>query len=153
MNDYLVTLDNDNAVKRAEYLGMNHRYYLDNGTIQWFRDEDDYNLFKTLSLNEKFFDRGCRRVSDFIGQVVLRGLTHISLFYYEEQWWGQRKPIGPWLLREMSIFPRTPVRIYRSATCPWWDSVTIYFDLCEDNGLIYPTKMENPMADLIHHRV
>lgn len=153
MNDYLVTLNSGLAAKRAEYLGMGYRVDLENGTIQWFRNREDYDLFVVLSNREKTFDRGCRRVSDFIGEIVLRGFSHVSLFYYEEQCWGRRRAIGPWLLGEMPIFPRTPVRIYRSATCPWWDSVTLYFDYCEDDDLIYPTKMENPMADQIHHRV
>lgn len=154
MNGYLLTLDNDNSVKRAEYLGMKYRYYLDNGTIQWFRDEDDYNLFKVLSSNEKIFDRGCRTFAEFIGEAVLRGFTHVSLFYYEEQWWSRRKPFGPWLISEVGPdFPENPIRIYRSPNSPWWDSVTLYFDLCEDTGLVYPTKMENPMADQIHHRI
>ena len=30
MNDYLVTFDNEIAIKRAEYLGMKYRYDLEN---------------------------------------------------------------------------------------------------------------------------
>lgn len=152
--DYLTTLDNEIAVKRAEHLGMKHWYRLENGTIKWFRDKDDFDLEKVLSGRVRTFDRGCRTFADFIGQVVLRGFSHISLFYYEEQWWGQRKPIGPWLIKEHGLeLSENPVRIYRSPDCHWWISVTIHFEYMEDVGLWYPVVEENPIADLIHHRI
>ena len=154
--DYLVTLDNNVATKRAKYLGMNHWYRLENGTIKWFRYKKNFDAFNNaFSRRYRVFDRGCRTFSDFIGLIVLRGFSHISLFYYEEQWWGRRKPIGPWLLREhgLELSESSSVRIYRSPDCPWWRSVTVHFEYSEDTGLWYPTAEENPMSDQIHHRV
>lgn len=155
MNDYLVTLDNGTAAKRAEYLGMKHWCKLENGTIKWFRYKNNFNTFMSaFSRRNRVFDRGCRTFAEFIGEAVLRGFTHISLFYYEQQWWCRRKPFGPWLIPEVGPgFPENPIRIYRSPDCPWWESVTIHFEFSEDTGLWYPTAEENPMSDQIHHRV
>lgn len=154
MSDYLVTLDNEIAMKRAEHLGMNHWYNLGNGTIKWFRYKDNFDIFMAFSRRDRVFDRGCRTFAEFIGEAILRGFSHISLFYYEEQWWCRRRPFGPWLIQEVGPgFPENPVRIYRSSNSHWWKSVTIHFEYMEDTGLWYPMAEENPMSDLIHHRI